>query len=78
MCPIANANSKSSSSTHSSLPTHSTITNIIDISSKRPTYFPSSFSTHEEINCQSYHYLLNREVLFKEGFNTSLQHAFFN
>ena len=69
---ITNANNKSLSSIHSSLPTHSTIANNIHASSKKPTYFSSSFSTHGESNSYSLFYLENEEMSLKEGFNTSL------
>ena len=48
------------------------------VSSKKPTYFSSSFSTHRESSYQSFCYLLDREMSLKEEFNTLLQHAFFD
>ena len=48
------------------------------VSSKKYAYFSSSFSTHEESSYQSFYYLPNGKMPLKEGFNTSLQHAFFD
>ena len=47
-------------------------------SSKKATYFSSFFFTHEESNHHSPYHLLIRKMPLKEGFNTSLQHAFFD
>ena len=49
---FANANSKSSSSTYSSLPTYPTIDSIISVSFKKPTFFSYSYSTYGESNHQ--------------------------
>ena len=71
-------NSNQSSVINSASPTHSTIDSIINISSKKPTCFSFSYSTHGESNCQLQYYLLNRKMSLKDGFNTSFQHAFFD
>ena len=65
-------NSKSFLSAHSMSSILFSISNNINVYSKKPTYFFLFFSACRESNCKYIYSLLNKKIVLKEESNTSL------